>query len=372
ANYSLQLTTNQGTTGQPAPAVSLPAGWTNTGENRNGTIDGGTPGIIDTRNFGFTNTVNFDFGIEQLPNSDNYTTNITQPNVGTVITLNGGANPPVLSGLDPEDCNAGCTLVSKSVIIDAVPANSELYYNGVLVINGQQINNFNPALLQIKMTAATIGSTSTSFRYSYVDAAGKKDPTPATYAITWLNPLPIILSSFTGVANKCDAVLQWKTSAEINADKFVIEQSSNGLNFAAVAEVKSANSPVGKSYQASISQPTGIMYYRLKLLDIDGKFNYSAIVTVRTNCGSSDYLVVYPNPVSTTLTVSFHTTYKGQANLVIINVPGQQLYNQKIMITSAANTINLDLSNYSPGMYMLYLADETGAKIGEIQKLIKN
>ncbi len=372
ANYSLQLSTNQGTVGLPAPAVALPAGWDHTGENRNGTIDGGTPGVIDTRNFGFTNTVNFDFGIEQLPNTDDHTTNITQPNLGDFITLNGGANPPILSGSDPEDCGGGCNLSNKTAIIDAVPANSELYYNGVLVTNGQQINNFDPNLLQVKFTAATIGTISTSFQYSYVDLAGKKDPTPAIYELTWLNPLPVLLLSFTGTGNKCDAVLQWKTSSEINTDKFVIEQSSNGLNFTAVADIKAANSSTGKSYQMAIAQPTGIMYYRLKLLDKDGKYSYSPIVTVRTSCANADYLTVYPNPVSTNLTVSFHTLYKGQANLVIINAVGQQLASRKMQITAPANTINLDIRNYVSGVYMLYLADDFGTRIGEVQKIIKN
>lgn len=371
ANYALQLTINQGTVGNPAPAVALPAGWTNTGENRNGTIDGGTLGVIDTRSFGFTNTINFDFGIEQLPNSDNHTTNIPQPNVSTVVVLNGGANPPVLSGIDPEDCNAGCTLATRSVIMDAVPANSDLFYNGVLVINGQQINNFNPNLLEIRMTAASLGSTSTSFQYSYVDLAGKKDPTPATYTLTWLNPLPLTLASFTGSANKCDAVLQWRTSVEINTDKFIIEQSNDGLNFTAVAEVKSANNPFGKSYQLSVSQPSSIKYYRLKMMDKDGRFSYSPIITVRTNCGSSDYMTVYPNPVSTNLTVSFQTAYKGHAMLQIVNAVGQQLFTQKVQITSSANTINLDVTNYVPGLYLLKLLKENGDKIGEVQKIIK-
>ena len=372
ATYSLQLTINQGTVGQPAPAVALPAGWANTGENRNGTLDGGTQGVIDTRNFGFTNTINFDFGIEQLPNSDDHITSIPQPNVGTTIILNGGANPPVLSGVDPEDCNAGCTLSARSVIIDAAPANAELYYNGVLVTNGQQINNFNAGLLEIRMTIATIGSTSTAFQYSYVDLAGKKDPTPATYTLTWLNPLPIILSSFTGIANKCEAVLQWKTSTEINADKFVVEQSSNGLNFTAVAEIRSANSATGKSYQTAVSQPNSITYYRLKLVDKDGRFSYSPVVTVRTSCGNTAYLTLYPNPVSTNLTVSFYTAYKGQANLVISNAVGQHLMIQKIRITAPANTVNVNMNNFTPGMYLLHLTNDSGNTIGEVQQVIKH
>ena len=371
-NYSLVLSTTLGTVGQSAPAPALPAGWTNTGENRNGIIDGGTAGVIDTRNYGFTHTINFDFGIEQLPNTDNHTTNIPQPKVGDYITLNGGANPPVLSGIDPEDCNAGCNLASKAVIIDAVPANAQLYYNGALVTSGQQVNNFNPNLLQVKMTSATVGATSASFQYSYLDLAGKKDPTPATYTLTWLFPLPVILSSFTGMPNKCDAVLQWKTAQEINTEKFVIEQSSNGLNFTIVGEVKAANSATGKSYQTAISQAGAIKYYRLKILDKDGGFNYSPIITLRTSCGTGDYFFVYPNPVSTNLTVSFYTRFKGQLNLVIVNAVGQQLTCNKIQVTSAANTINLDMSNYLPGVYLLNLVDDSGVKIGEVQKIIKN
>jgi hypothetical protein len=108
------------------------------------------------------------------------------------------------------------------------------------------------------------------------------------------------------------------------------------------------------------------------MLDRDGKFSYSLIVTVRTSCSSADYMTVYPNPVSTNLTVSFFTAYKGQANLVIVNAVGQQLSNTKMQITSSANTINLDMSNYATGMYMLYLANDKGERIGEVQKVTKN
>jgi len=180
------------------------------------------------------------------------------------------------------------------------------------------------------------------------------------------------LSSFTGTANKCDAVLQWKASTETNADKFVVEKSSNGLNFVAVAEVRSAGGTVVKTYHESVSQPSGIMYYRLKLLHGDGRFSYSPVVAVHTACGADDYLAVYPNPASTTLTVSFHTAYRGTANLVITNTVGQKLLSQKIQVGAAANAINLDLSNYSPGIYMLFVADGSGVHIGEPQKVIKN
>ena len=306
-----------------------------------------------------------------MPNTDNHTTNIPQPGVNQFIVLNGGANPPVLSGLDPEDCNAGCDLNGKTVVIDAVPVNAELYYNGVFVINGQQILNYNANLMQVKITTATLGSYSTSFQYSYVDAATKKDPSPATYTLTWLNVVPVKLSTFTGIPNKCDAVLQWTTTEEVNAGKFVIEQSKNGIDFAAVSEVKASNIATGRSYQVSVSQPAGSMYYRLKITDKDGRYSYSGIIIVQTNCGSNDYITIYPNPVHTDLTVSFHTSFRGNANLVLVNAVGQQLIRRKIPVSSAANTVNLDLKNYPSGIYMLYMADESGARVSEVKKVTK-
>jgi len=373
ATYVVQLTTIAGTVGQPKPATVLPAGWATTGENKNGL--GGFPDatpnsemVINTNN---THVLTQNFGMERLPNSDMHTTNIPQPVVGTIKVLNGGVNPPVLSGIDPEDCNTGCTLANKSVLIDAVPSNSDLFYNGVLVTNGQLINNLNPDLLEVRMTVATIGATSTSFQYSYVDLAGKKDPSPATYALTWLSPLPVTLTSFTGMASKCEAILQWKTAQEINLDKFVVEQSDNGLHFIPVAEIQSASTPLGTSYQQSVAQPTGMKYYRLKMMDKDGRYSYSPVITVRTNCGSADYISVYPNPVTTDLTVSFKTAYKGQAVVQLKNALGQQLLSRQIQITTAVNTIKLDLGNFGPGLYLLSLLNGSGEKIGEVQKLIK-
>ena len=368
ANYSLVLSTTQGTVGNPAPAASLPSNWVNTGESRNGTIDGGLLGVVDQRNFGFTNTVNFDFGIEQLPNSTTVLQNIAQPVVGQYITLNGGANPPVPVGTDAEDGALGAT---NSLVITTLPSNTTLWYNGIAVGNGQIIANFNPSLLQVQITAATLGSISTVFQFAYRDAAGKQDPTPASYTIQWPTPLPIILASFTGKANNCDAILIWKTDQEINVDRFEIEQSSDGLNFAKVAEVKAANSANGKTYQLTVAQSTAIMYYRLKMLDKDGHAIYSSVVTIRTSCNGKDYMTVYPNPAHSSVTISFHTAFRGTAYIVLQNAIGQQMASKKVSILSAVNAVSFDVDRFAAGTYFLKIVDEKGERIGEMMRVVK-
>jgi len=374
-SYSIQLSTVQGTVGQPAPVVTLPSGWVNTGENRDGTIDGGATGIIDTRNYGFTNVVNLDFGIEQLPETDSYSTNISQPVVGQFITLDGGANPPVLSGSDPEDCNTGCILTVRSLIIDTVPVNADLYYNGVLVTAGQQIDNFDPSLLQVQITAATLGAVSTSFSYSFVDAAGKKDPTPATYTLTWLSPLPVTGLTIRANVNGTNALVIWQTQTEINTSYFVLERSLDNRNFTPVGNPVTAagNSNSPRSYQLDenisrfINAP--VIYYRIRLTDIDGRVRYSNVAAVRLNMLAG--MTVWPNPFSSSVVLSLNSTEPARIQVIITDVAGKTVSSANFNVNAGLSQVTINnLERLARGIYMLNVINEKSG-IQTVQKLLK-
>jgi hypothetical protein len=345
-NYSVQLTTNQGTVGNPAPATALPTNWTNTGETRNGTIDLGGAGIIDTRAYGFTNVINYDFAIEQLPNSFDVTQAISQPVVGQFITLNGGANPPIPTGNDPED---GALGASNTIVITTIPTNSTLLYNGVAVTSGQVIINFNPSLLQFQITAATVGSTSTSFGFAYIDAASKQDPTPAIYTIQWATILPIKLESFTASLQGNTVLLNWIVSEEINVEKYEIEYSSNGINFENLGNKVSANN--SRNYFVIHNSPViGLNYYRLKTTDKDGKFYYSIIRKV--NIDNPISISVYPNPTSDYVNILFanNLVYK-PATILLIAMDGKVVTKKYINTLGQKEIINT--STLANGKYIL-------------------
>ena len=364
ANVTAQLSLNAGTPGLAKPATALPAGWVTTGENKNG--EGGLPDglangeiIINTNN---SIIAQQNFGIERLPNSDNLSTNIPQPTLNQFITLNGGANPPALSGSDAEDCAGSCgTLTNRTVIIDAVPANSELYYNGVLVTNGQQINNFSPALMQVKITAATLGSTSTSFQYSMVDGAGKKDPTPATYTLSWLSPLPLSLIYFTGERHGDNIIVNWKSENEINVNRFEVEYSTDGRNFANGGSEPAKNQPVNYYRYTLINYTQPLYYIRLKSIDADGRVKYSAVVIIKANGGSGKAMVVTPNPVTDKISLRITSDVSATGNIRIINAVGQILYQIKQQLVKGGNVIYIaPPANAVPGTYMVqaFINDE--------------
>ncbi|MEH2048581.1 hypothetical protein [Nostoc sp.] len=170
SNVKIILSTTAGTVGNTAPAQSLPSNWVNTSPLTTATFNTGT------------NISSKDFGIEQLPDTNNVTASLqTNP---------GGTNKsqvPTLSAIDPEDGNFS---VGKSFKIISLPTNGILYYNNVAVTANQVINNYDPTQLTLDPND---GAITVTFTVAGVDAANKEDPTPATVTMPFTGSQPKVL-----------------------------------------------------------------------------------------------------------------------------------------------------------------------------------
>ncbi len=381
--YSVQLTTNSSagtyTTPLAAPPTALPAGWVYTGEfngvgaGSDGSADGmsASIGIISLDIKGDNN-----FGIERLPDTKPFTTLITTPVVGESITLNTpGAgrfgNLPILSGSDPEDQPTEGVLSGKSVqfttlaTVGSSNTAATLRYNGVAITLNQIIPNFNAALLTVFLPNPWAGS-GLRFSYAYVDAAGKVDLSPALYQLRWTGggTLVINLSEFVVTKNNCTANLNWKTSSEINSDRFEVEVST-GANpvYTTVSTIlASGSSSSTKSYQFNYQMQSGVTYYfRLKMIDKDGSFTYSNIQSA--NCSKGGGIVIAPNPVINMFTVK--GMENGKNTIIVYAANGQLVKTQ----TSTTNNTVVNITNLAPGMYTVKVTSEAGNAV--INKLIK-
>jgi hypothetical protein len=375
--YAVQLTTIPGAgtyTSPGAPvATQLPAGWVNTGDNVGAsTGSDGTPNgnlIVPVLGEGEIKVTN-NFGIERLPESQSFSRFIPTPLLNDVISLNNftfpsGENLPRLEGSDPEDMPTQSNLNNKTVQITTLPTNSTLLYNGVAVNPGQIIPNFNNALLQIKFTnAQAIGTT--NFFYAYVDAAGKADPTPAEYKINWPSsgPLPIVLESYDVTRNNCVANISWKTSSEINSDRFEIEYNTatNSTFYKAGTISAKGNSSIASSYNYGFPMETGVIYYfRLKLIKKDGTFSYSLLRTV--SCIDKQPIALIPNPTVDAFRIA--GLEKGKNVITIFNNEGKLVRTETI----ANNTSGINVYNFAPGVYVVRIQNENGNI--ETRKLVK-
>jgi hypothetical protein len=91
--------------------------------------------------------------------------------------------------------------------------------------------------------------------------------------------LPVALTDFKASKQNSSVLLQWNTATEQNSHSFAIERSTDGNNFTAIGSVRAAgNSNSKKLYRyEDISPLRGNNYYRLKLIDADGKSAYSDV-----------------------------------------------------------------------------------------------
>lgn len=185
--------------------------------------------------------------------------------------------------------------------------------------------------------------------------------------------LPVKLVSFTGKANNCNAALSWITSEEINFSRYEIEQSTDGVHFTK-AGTEQFSAAANGHYSFSNSQSDGAVYYRLKMVDIDNKSEYSRIITVRTNCSGKSYFSMYPNPVTdnnNTLTLNFSATYNGKAQLSIYNMMGQQMINNRVTVVKGDNMLKTDTRVLLPGTYSVRVTTDNGELVAPAQKLLK-
>ncbi|MBC7946688.1 MAG: T9SS type A sorting domain-containing protein [Chitinophagaceae bacterium] len=381
-DYTLILSaTNVSLGAIPPAALNCPAIWYSVGESygtNNAIGTGNEAGIpngrvaIRTTNL---NVPNVNVGIQRVPNSDNYYRSIGQPSVNQSITLNGGANPPILSGTDPEDCVTTCALTAQSVIIDTVPNNAELYYNNILVTNGQLITNFNPALFQMRITAASLGDTSIIFNYSFVDEATMKDPTPAIYALAWLVPLPADRLVATASLSGSVATIKWTTNSEQNTSFYTVERSIDNNAFTATGNRVAAagNSDDKREYQmpdniSSLMQHP-VIYYRVKLNDLDGKVSYSNTVVVRLS--KKPGVTVWPNPFTSHITISITTERETSLEVKLIDVSGRTIQTMTQSASRGISQVTIrDLEKLPSGVYLVEITDKKAGTT--FQKLLKN
>ena len=365
--YRVQLTTNIGVPTQAPPATALPPNWVNTGEfvgngiGSDGTINGNsvavTVGAEQVR-------TEVNFGVNRLPESVTFSTAVNTPSVGTILTLNnqGPTFLPILAGSDPEDQPATGVFTSRDIRITTLPTNTSLLYNGSPVTAGQLIVGFNPALLQVLFNQPIPGNGgSTQFQYATVDAAGFQDPTPAFYTISWpQGAVPIVLESFDAFKNNCTATIVWKTSSEINTDKFEVEVSTNaGVGYKAIASVlATGTSSSTQSYKVNYAMQSGVVHtFRLKSIDKNGSFTYSAIQ--KLECNSKSVITIAPNPVVDMFRVAGMSN--GRNTLNMYSADGKLVKTQVI-----ANTFgDINIGGFAAGTYILNIVNENGTAQSE-------
>jgi hypothetical protein len=172
-----------------------------------------------------------------------------------------------------------------------------------------------------------------------------------------LNPLPVIWEKFDVTIQNKKVKLYWNTSEETGASHYIVEYSTDGRNFRSLGRVEALNSTSSVSYSFVHESPdlTGNNIYRIKQVDIDGKYTYSVVRMARFNQGKEVTIQIYPNPVKDVLYLNAQIS---NARIVIVDVSGREV--MKMDAVRGTQSINVD--KLQKGFYYVNVYFEDGVQ----------
>ncbi len=180
-------------------------------------------------------------------------------------------------------------------------------------------------------------------------------------------PLPVTLVTFEAVKEENRALLSWATTVESNSDYFDIQKSGDGRSWKTLGRVSAAvNSDEPRSYTFVDNRPLDegalgyYILYRLKMVDMDGSFTYSRMISLSFSMDRRTML--YPNPVSDRLYCSPADAAKIES-ITMINSVGQ------IMLRSFEDAeAGVSVDHLTPGIYLVQIRKKAGTV--QLQKVI--
>jgi hypothetical protein len=184
---------------------------------------------------------------------------------------------------------------------------------------------------------------------------------------TPLGPLPVTLLTFKVEKVNETALLNWETSTEINSSHFEIEKSNNAIDFSFLGTVKSENNISGANYSFVDEHPlVGYNYYRIKMVDIDGKFEYTPTRhVIFDGYDSFDGLKIFPNPSNGLVYIDIPMFRNLEPMAInITNSFGQVLKQDKT--NTEPKRLQYDLSSYAKGVYYIQVKSKSYQKIEKI------
>ncbi len=180
-------------------------------------------------------------------------------------------------------------------------------------------------------------------------------------AITVVNTTPVTFLNVSAVREGETARINWSTAMEQNNEKFVIERSATGSEFTEIGSVKGAgNSTSVNEYSFVDAQPfAGLNYYRIKQVDLDGRYSHTKVVSVNMSHLSATTITSYPNPVKDVVNIEIKAVRAEKVTLELFDSKGARVMRRSINAMAGTNNTTLNLSTLGAGVYILKTSSQS-------------
>ncbi|TMI72126.1 MAG: T9SS type A sorting domain-containing protein [Bacteroidetes bacterium] len=166
--------------------------------------------------------------------------------------------------------------------------------------------------------------------------------------------VPVRLGIFTVSATGTDVLLKWTTEYEENVNKIVIEKSNGTGSFEPVGEVMALNNASSYSFSTRIDEPS---FFRLRIVDIDGRSAYSKILSIRPGINPGDFSLL-ANPVTDgTARITTFASSETNGEFILHDITGRLMKKFTAHLSKGTNFIKLSVNELIPGTYTLQYHD---------------
>jgi hypothetical protein len=240
-----------------------------------------------------------------------------------------------------------------------VPTHLNDYLPGSYFGMGQQTGNNNYCVYNDSGNTATVTGLNLNTNYTFDIYEYNGTNGNHVYKITTqlsgsITTLPVKLFDFTANKDNDKVYLNWSSASETNSDVFEIERLQGSDEFTKIGKVKAA----GNSNQTRFYQFTDLgfnpeldMYYRLKMIDKDGSFEYSKVISIVLNSNFDNQSVtISPNPSKGEVELNWKGLENGFA-FKLLDLKGVELWNGN----SDSNTIQVKIPEIYKGLFILEL-----------------
>lgn len=174
-------------------------------------------------------------------------------------------------------------------------------------------------------------------------------------------PLPVKLVSFTGNRIEKDILLQWHVTDAEYFSHFEVERGTDARHFNQLGTVAFATGT--DRYQFTDTEQLVVadkLYYRLKMVDLDGTYAYSKIISISDNSGKHAQAYLYPNPTADHLDIMLKDYADQTATVQISDVSGRVLFLKRMKISGGKISMELNGTAMRTGIYMVQVQTASG------------
>jgi len=209
----------------------------------------------------------------------------------------------------------------------------------------------------IRLTKNAFGS------FTIVDWAYESTGASITTGVT-LGVLPVEISSFSVRQVSKGAQLNWSTASEQNNAGFDIERSEDGITFRSIGWVAGKGNSVNRQeylYDDKNLRSGKTFYYRLRQVDIDGRFKYSAVNTLTLSNDGSLAGEFYPNPSANgNVTIDLTATENDTWQVEVFDAAGKRHHQQQVAVFKGSNVLSFNFTRLAGGTYYVKMESKTG------------